>query len=100
MNKFRPQEIPKSYIFKQRLAYGRADNYNWQSRVEWVPAGYKSNRIGIMRRWQQIHHYASHAPWCLPHWKAASELFHKKFFGSKGKASMRYLNTYSAHSWL
>lgn len=100
MNRFRPQEIPKSYIFKQRLAFGRSDNYNWQSRVKWIPAGYKSNRIGIMRRWQEIHHYASHAPWCLPHYKTANKMFHKKFLGSKGKASTRYLNTYSAHSWL
>jgi hypothetical protein len=100
MNRFRPQEIPKAYIFKQRLAFGRADNYNWQSRVKWIPAGYKINRKGILRRWQEIHHYASHAPWCLSHYKTANKMFNQKFLGSKGKASTRYLNTYSAHSWL
>ena len=56
MNRFRPQEIPKAFIFKQRLATGRSENYNWQSRVKWIPAGYKSNRRGILRRWQEIHH--------------------------------------------
>ena len=49
MNKFRPQEISKTYVMKQRLKDGRTDNYN---------------------------------------------------FGSSGKASMRYLNKWSAHSWL
>jgi hypothetical protein len=100
MNRFRPPAIPKALIFKQRLAYGRSDNYNWQSRVKWIPAGYKINRQGILRRWQEIHHYAIHAPWCLSHYKTAQKMFHQKFLGSTGKASVRYLNTYSAHSWL
>jgi len=100
MNRFRPQDLPKSYVIKERLNYGRSNNYNWQSRVKWIPAGYKSNRIGILRRWQEIHHYSSHAPWCLPHWKTAQRNFNTKFFGAGGKASTRYLNTYSAHSWL
>ena len=100
MNRFRPQNIPKAHIFKQRLAYGRADNYNWQTRIRWLPVGLKKNQISILRRWQQIHHYASHAHSCLNHWKVANKMFCKKHLGSEGKASCRYLNTYSAHSWL
>ena len=100
MNKFRPQEISKVSVMKQRLHYGRTDNYNWQTRSNWVPAGYTKNRISILRRWQQIHHYASHTKNPAGHWIVANKMFCKKFFGSEGKASMRYLNTWSAHSWL
>lgn len=97
---FRPQEIDKRWIMKERRMSGSTFNFNFQNRVQWYPAGFKSNRQGIMRRWQKIHHYSSHAPWCLPHWKAANEMFHKKFLGTGGKGSMRFLNTHSAHSWL
>lgn len=100
MNRFRPQDLPKSFIMKQRLKYGRVDNYNWQSRTTWVPASFTKNRVGIFRRWQQIHHFASHTKKPARHWVVANEMFCKKFFGSKGKASMRYLNTWTAHSWL
>ena len=100
MNRFRPQEIPKSYVMKERLKYGRVDNYSWQTRRKWIPAGFTKNQVSIFRRWQQIHHYASHAHSCLNHWKVANKMFCKQFFGSEGKASCRYLNTYSAHSWL
>lgn len=100
MNKFRPQDISKAVIFKQRLAYGRADNYNWQTRIKWYPVGMTKNKISILRRWQQIHHYASHTKCPASHWKVANALFEKNFLGSKGKASIRYLNTYSCHRWL
>jgi hypothetical protein len=100
MNKFRPQEISKSYVMKQRLKYGRTDNFNWQTRSNWVPASFTKNQVSIFRRWQQIHHFASHAPSCLPHWKVANKMFNEKFFASKGNPSMRFANTYTAHSWL
>ena len=100
MNKFRPQEVSKVSVMKQRLKYGRTDNYNWQTRTKWVPVGYTKNQISILRRWQQIHHYSSHAHHCAPHWKVAEKMFNKQFLGSEGKASMRYLNKWSAHSWL
>jgi len=85
---------------RQRRLYGRTDNFNWQTRTNWVPAGYTKNQISIIRRWQQIHHYSSHAPSCAPHWKTAEKMFNKQFLGSEGKGSMRYLNKWSAHSWL
>lgn len=100
MNKFRPQEISKSYIMKQRLKYGRTDNYNWQTRSNWVPVGLTTNQISILRRWQQIHHHASHTKCPAQHWIVANTMFCKKVFGDSGKASMRYLNTWSGHSWL
>ena len=100
MNRFRPQELPKSFIMKQRLKYGRADNYNWQTRVRWLPAYMTKNQVSIFRRWQQIHHFASHTAKPAQHWRVANRMFCKQFLGSEGKASTRYLNTWSAHSWL
>ena len=100
MNKFRPQEMPKSYIMKQRLKYGRVDNYNWQTRSNWVPASLTKNRISILRRWQQIHHFACHTAKPAQHWVVANKMFEKQFLGTYGKGSMRYLNKWSAHSWL
>jgi len=100
MNKFRPQEISTSYIMKQRLKYGRTDNFNWQTRTNWVPAGLTKNQIHILRRWQQIHHFACHTKNPAQHWVFANKMFEKQFLGSMGKGSMRYLNKWSAHSWL
>ena len=100
MNRFRPQELPKSYVMKQRLKYGRTDNFNCQTRVRWLPIGMTKNRVSILRRWQQIHHFASHTKRPAQHWRVSNQMFCKQFLGSKGNASMRYLNTYSAHSWL
>ena len=100
MNKFRPQEISKTYVMKQRLKYGRTDNYNFQTHSNWVPARFTKNQISIFRRWQQIHHFASHTKCPAKHWVVANNMFCKQFFGSSGKASMRYLNKWSAHSWL
>lgn len=100
MNKFRPQELGKLYIMKQRLKYGRVDNYNWQTRIKWVPAGLTKNQISILRRWQQIHHFASHTKNPAQHWVVANKMFERQFLGTYGKGSMRYLNKWSAHSWL
>ena len=100
MNRFRPQDIPKSYVMKQRLHYKRVDNFNWQTRINWVPASMTKNQVSIFRRWQQIHHFASHTKCPAQHWKVANEMFGKNFLGNAGNASCRYLNTYSAHSWL
>jgi len=100
MNRFRPQSIPKAVIMKQRLHYGRADNYNWQTRVRWFPAAMTRNKIGILRRWQQIHHYAGHTDRPARHWLTANRMFNEKFLAHRGRASVRFLNTRTAHSWL
>ena len=100
MNRFRPQELPKSYVMKQRLKYGRTDNFNWQTRIRWVPASMTKNRVSILRRWQQIHHFACHTAKPAQHWVRANKMFERQFLGTYGKGSMRYLNTWSAHSWL
>lgn len=101
MNKFRPQDIPKSYIIKQRLIYGRSDNYNWQTRIKWYPAGWKFNHKVIGDQFSKLHYLACHAP--LPikkKWKKAYDNFQAKHFATRGKASIRFLNEHTCHRWL
>ena len=100
-NKFRPQDIGKSYVMKQRLKYGCTDNYNWQTRVGWYPAGYGINKRTISKQFQKLHYLACHAPEPIAKkWKSAYNQFENKHFASKGKASMRFLNKWTAHSWM
>jgi len=101
MNKFRPQDISTRYVMQQRRITGRAKNYNWQTRIKWHPAGWKVNQISIGRRFGQLHYLACHAP--LPiqkKWQSAYNIFMNKHFAHKGKASIRFLNKWTAHRWL
>jgi hypothetical protein len=101
MNRFRPQDLGKTYVMKQRLKYGQSDTYNWQTRNEWYPAGYKLNQKTIVKQFQKLHYLACHAPEPVAKkWKAAYNQFEKKHFANSGNASMRFLNTWTAHSWL
>ena len=101
MNKFRPQATPKRYLIKERLKYGRTDNYNWQTRIEWYPAGYKLNKKTIAKQFSKLHYLACHAPDPIQkRWTNAYDVFHKKHFGAIKGVSMRYLNTWSCHSWM
>lgn len=100
MNKFRPQDISKSYIIKMRLKYGRSENYNWQTRIKWYPAGWGFNKKVIGSMHSRLHYLACHAPDPIKKkWRNAYNVFYKKHFGTE-HASGRYLNTYSCHSWL
>jgi hypothetical protein len=76
-NKFRPSSsMTTKSIMRERRKHGSLlGSYNWQSRVEWYPAGYKLNRKTIFKQ------------------------YYKKHFGSF-KASVRYLNNWSCHNWL
>lgn len=101
MNKFRPQHVGTKYIMKQRLQTGRSENYNWQTRISWYPAGWKVNQISIGRRFGHLHYLACHAP--LPiqkKWRRAYKQFCNQYLPFKGKASMRFLNNHTAHRWL
>ena len=101
-NKFRPSSsMDTKSVMKQRLKYGHSDNYNWQSRVDWYPAGYKLNKKTISRQFQRLHYLACHAPEPVTkRWQKAYNNFYKAHFGAFKGASMRYLNTWSGHSWL
>ncbi len=101
MNKFRPQEINKRHTFRLRLkGYGNEwINYNWQTRVEWYPAGYRLNKKTISKQFSRLHYLACHAPKPVQkRWAPAYRAFYKRHFGVTG--SMRYLNTWTAHAWL
>jgi hypothetical protein len=100
MNRFRPQDINKRYIIKQRLLTGRSENYNWQSRVEWYPAGYRLNKKTIVKQFGRLHYLACHSPKKVQQrWQKVYDNFHNRHFGTF-KCSMRYLNKWSCHSWL
>lgn len=100
-NKFRPSSsMDTRSIMRERRKYGRTDNYNWQSRVEWYPVGFKLNRKTIFRQFGRLHYLACHSPEPVQlRWLKAYNNFHNQHFGSR-KASMRYLNTWSCHAWL
>jgi len=99
MNKFRPQDLPKHYIMKQRLKYGRADNYNWQTRVKWYPAGWGFNKKVLGTIFGRLHYLACHAPTPVQkRYQRAYRALEARLFPAR--ASMRYANKYSAHSWL
>lgn len=99
-NRFRPQNIGKQYVMKQRRLTGRSESYNFQSRVDWYPVGWKLNHRTISRQFARLHYLACHAPApIVQKWRPAYNTFYKKHFGSN-KASVRFLNANSAHSWL
>jgi hypothetical protein len=101
INRFRPQDLPKSYVMKQRLKEGHSDNYNWQSRIEWFPVGCGLNKRRLSKQFQRLHYLACHAPEPIQkQWEKAYNLFMKKHFAIAGKASMRFLNNHTCHSWL
>ena len=99
MNRFRPQDISTRYVMKQRRLIGRAENYNWQTRVEWYPVGRKVNQISIGRRFGHLHYLACHSPAPIQKkWRAAYQRFCNQHIPSR--ASMRYLAAFTCDSWL
>lgn len=101
MNKFRPQDVSTRYIMKQRRVTGCAENYNWQTRIKWYPAGWKSNHISISRRFGHLHYLACHSPAPVQKkWHTVYKQFCRQHLADGGRASMRYLNTWTCHTWL
>jgi hypothetical protein len=102
-NKFRPQDMPKSWTIKSRLkGYDSTfDSYNFQTRVRWYPAGYRLNKQTIARTFSRLHYLACHSPKKVAiKYKSAYNEFETKHFARKGRTSVRYLNKWTAHSWL
>jgi len=100
--KFRPSSsMTTKSIMRERRKYGALHgNYNWQSRVEWYPAGFKLNRKVMFKQFGKLHYLACHSPEPITKkWQGAYNNFYNKHFGSF-KASVRYLNKWSCHSWL
>ena len=100
-NRFRPSSAMNAKgVMRQRRKYGRTDNYNWQSRVEWYPVGFKLNHKTIFRQFGRLHYLACHSPAPISKkWQQAYNNFHTRHFGTF-KGTMRYLNKWSCHSWL
>lgn len=101
MNKFRPSSsMSTKSIMQLRRKCRHTDNYNWQSRVEWYPVGYRLNKRTIARQFGKLHYLACHSPKSVQKkWQTVYNNFHLKHFGSFG-ASVRYLNKWSCHAWL
>jgi hypothetical protein len=100
MKKFRPQSQSKLWTMQSRRKHGTSTSYAWQTRVAWVPVGWKPNQISIARRFAQLHYLACHAPVPVQQrWQPAYQQFFIRHFGT-GRATVRYLNRWSCHSWL
>jgi len=104
MNKmFRPMELSKKATIKlRRKGYGNEwINYNFPRRAKWFLAGWGVNKRTIGSIHSRLHYLACHAPAPIQkQWRAKYDVFMNKHFGNAGKASMRYLNNWSCHSWL
>jgi len=101
LQKYRPVCISKKHRIKYRLETGRSESYHWCSRVRWYPAGWKLNRQTLGRVFSKLHYLGCHAPKPIQQkYKRVYNQFQEKHFATKGKASVRYLDTYTAYKWL
>ena len=99
--RFCPQDLPKSYIMRERRLGGGRESYNFRSRIKWYPAGWGFNKKVIGNQFSNLHYLACRAPKPIQKkWANAYDNFMAKHFASKGKASVRFLNKYTCHSWL
>ena len=99
--KYRPIEINKKYKVRYRLKTGRSESYNWRSRVRWYPAGWKINNQTLGRIFNRLHYLGCHAPKPVQQkWRVVYNQFQAKYFASRGKASNRFLEKYTAYKWL
>jgi len=97
---YRPQGLSKKFIMQERLLGGGRVNYNFRNRVKWYPAGWGFNKQVLGNIHSRLHYLACHAPSPITkRYTKTYQQFYKKHFGTK-HASVRYLNTWSCHSWL
>jgi hypothetical protein len=99
MNKFRPQQRSAKYKIKEFIKTGRVNNYNWQTRVKWYPAGWGFNKKVLGGIFGRLHYLACHAP--MP----VQERYQRAYRALDARltphnASLRYIVTYSAGAWL
>lgn len=99
---FRPQVVSAKWKLRQRRLGGPwAGNLNFKSRIEWYPASWTAHQQQFARRFSRLHYLACHAPGPVQQrWTAAYRLFEQRHFAIKGRATVRYVNTYTCHSWL
>lgn len=100
---FRPQEKSVKTIMRlRRQGYSNNwTNYNFVNRAKWFPVGWQYNQRVIGSMHSRLHYLACHAPASVcKKWRVTYNNFMIKHFGASGKGTMRYLNTWSCHSWL
>lgn len=100
---FRPMELSKRATIKlRRRGYGNEwINYNFVNRAKWWPAGWGVNKRTIGRIHSRMHYLACHSPEPIQKkWRVTYNNFMAKHFGAAGRASIRYLNKHSCHSWM
>ena len=98
---YRPQALSKKFLIKERLKGGGRINYNFRDRIRWYPAGWKFNKKVLGNVHCKLHYLACHAPIPIQkRWARAYKVFCNQHFGTSGRATVRYLNTYSCHSWM
>lgn len=99
MNKrFMPQSISKRWLLKERHS---SLELNYQSRVEWYPAGWTNHKKQFAKRFSRLHHLACHSPDPVAiKWKHTYNNFMNKHFGEAGKSSTRFTNNHTCHKWL
>ena len=96
---YRPQDLPKWLVMSERRMGGGRVNYNFRNRIKWYPVGWGVNKRVIGNQSGRLHYLACHAPEPVQkQWRKAYNNFYKKHFPVK--ASDRYANKYSCHSWL
>lgn len=104
MNKmFRPMTLSKKMTIRlRRKGYGNEwINYNFAPRVKWYLANWGINKRTIGGMHGRLHYLACHSPAPIQKkWSAIYRVFMNKHFGDAGRASIRYLNKRSCHSWL
>lgn len=97
--KFRPQNLPKFFIMRERLKTGKLFNYNWQDRTKYVLIGDTVNKRVLRNIFGQLHYRACHAPIAVQkRWGGAYRRFRRMHLPDRG--SMNFLNNWTAHSWL
>lgn len=97
----RPQDLPKRFTIKERLRYGKSQNYNFCNRVKWWPAGWKYNQKVLGGIHSRLHYLACHSPGPVAKkWEHTYKEFQTKHFGNVKLASVRYLNNWSCHKWM
>jgi len=97
---FKPQDLPKKFTMQERRLGGKKINYNFVSRVKWKSFDWNINQIFLVNTHSRLHYLACHSPTKIQQrYKKVYTLFMNNHFGSH-KASIRYLNNWSCHSWM
>ena len=99
--KFRPGSDMTRYRLKERLKGVKTHSLNWHGRVDWYPAAFKPNHKVIFKQFSKLHYLACHSPVTVSKkWHSVYNRYTITHFGDTRRASCRYLNKWSCHSWL